>query len=541
MNPRHPIAVATFVAAHVLAAAAGAQTLVEDQRLFDPTLTAGDTFGAVVATSGARIAVGAPKADIVGTQSGAASVWVASGSGWVLESEVLPFGLFTNDAFGTSLDLEGTRLVVGAPLADSGQLNVGSAYVFERQGDGSWLQVAQLFASDGTTGDGFGHAVALSGDRIVIGAPDDDPAGVNAAGSAYVFERQGNGTWSQVEKLTSANAGASRRFGRRVDIEGDVLVVGQLLAGGAVGGNALFVHRESGSDWPLEHAIASPVGNVPGAADFGVDFELQGGRLLVADPATTPAGRAHLYEATGNAWALATTIDAAPIANSAPVGRSVALHGDVAVLGGSGTNALEGRAALFVRTALGTWRELASLQPNDRSGLPPDDFAIDLAIGSDAIVAGAPRFVPQSGSLSGSAFAFRRGMLMHGATTLAVTGSGQQDFLLLGGAANAFKLHWIVGSASGTAPGTALSPTVTAPLNIDSYALRTISVTNAPPILGSLGLFDADGISKRALIVPPGLSPSLAGLTLHHAYLVFDPFTSELLGASNAVPLTLVP
>jgi hypothetical protein len=541
MQP-HFLVLRAALATAVLSAAAAAQTLVEDQRLFDAALTAGDEYGAAVAASGDRIAVGAPRADLVGSQSGAARVYVASGTGWALESAVTPFGLAPNDEFGTSLDIDGTRLVVGAPGADVNFISRGAAYVFERQGNGTWLQVAQLSAGDGTVGDAFGSAVSLSGDRIIVGAPEDDPEGVSAAGSAYVYERQGNGTWLEVAKLSSANAGAARRFGRRVEIDGAVAAIAQSLAGGAVGGDQVFVHRRVTSAWPLEDAVATPTGNVPGAADFASDISLSGTRLLVSDPSTTPGGRAHLFEHQSGTWSPVAELLAAPLGNSAPVGRSVALHGDMAVLGGPGTNAIEGRAALFLRSTSGTWRELASMQPNVRSGNAPDDCGGDVAIDGGCIVLGAPRFTPPSpAAASGSAFAFRLGQLMHGHTTLRVTGGEQQDFLLVAGAANAFKLHWIVGSASGTTPGVALSPTITAPLNFDNYALQTLASTNSPPILGSLGLLDIDGVSKRSMIIPFGLAPSLAGITLHHAYLIFEPLTNGLIGVSNAVPMTLVP
>jgi len=63
----------------------------------------------------------------------------------------------------------------------------GSAYAFERQGDGSWLEVDKLTASDGSDGDEFGFSVSLSGDRALVGALFDDDLGSNS-GSAYVYD-----------------------------------------------------------------------------------------------------------------------------------------------------------------------------------------------------------------------------------------------------------------------------------------------------------------------------------------------------------------
>ena len=59
--------------------------------------------------------------------------------------------------------------------------------MFERQGDGSWLEVAKLTASDGAADDLFGDSVSLSGDRALVGAYLDDDLGTSS-GSAYVYE-----------------------------------------------------------------------------------------------------------------------------------------------------------------------------------------------------------------------------------------------------------------------------------------------------------------------------------------------------------------
>ena len=73
----------------------------------------------------------------------------------------------------------------------------GSAYVFERQGDGSWIEVDQLAASDGEMGDFFGFSVSLSEGYAVIGAFADRDLGFES-GSAYVFELQVDGSWLEV-------------------------------------------------------------------------------------------------------------------------------------------------------------------------------------------------------------------------------------------------------------------------------------------------------------------------------------------------------
>ena len=60
-------------------------------------------------------------------------------------------------------------------------------------------------ASDGAVSDSFGYSVSVSGDYAVIGAYGDDDNGF-LSGSAYIFERDGAGNWSEVEKLTASDA-----------------------------------------------------------------------------------------------------------------------------------------------------------------------------------------------------------------------------------------------------------------------------------------------------------------------------------------------
>jgi hypothetical protein len=98
----------------------------------------------------------------------------------------------SGDAFGSSVALHATTMIVGAPRDDVGANDdQGSAYVYVRE-NGAWVLQVQLFASDGAAGDGFGHGVAVHGDTVVVGAPGDDVGANVDRGSAYVFVRSGN-------------------------------------------------------------------------------------------------------------------------------------------------------------------------------------------------------------------------------------------------------------------------------------------------------------------------------------------------------------
>lgn len=81
--------------------------------------------------------------------------------------------------------------MLGVPGADTAVGNsTGAAYVFVRSGT-VWGLQAKLTATAGAVYDFFGSSVALSGDSALVGAPSDDTAVGTDAGSAYVFIRNG--------------------------------------------------------------------------------------------------------------------------------------------------------------------------------------------------------------------------------------------------------------------------------------------------------------------------------------------------------------
>src|SRR5690606_22516297 len=146
--------------------------LAADVEQLDPLLplaeleadTTPDQFGRSVSIDGDWAVVGA---------ANAAYVFTRSGSDWALAQALAPADNGANDDFGRSVAISGETVVVGAASADGVVEDAGAAYVFVRT-DGVWSQQQKLAAPDGLAGDGFGAAVAISGDAIVVGAPFGD-------------------------------------------------------------------------------------------------------------------------------------------------------------------------------------------------------------------------------------------------------------------------------------------------------------------------------------------------------------------------------
>ena len=253
-----------------------------------------DRFGTHVAIEGDTIVVTALKDDDLGVDSGSAYVFLEPAGGWsgnLTETAKLTAGNGeAGDRFGRSVAAKDGTVLIGADLRNSGQ---GSAYVFERDDnatpespeDDFWTQIAQLISSDGESGDQFGNKVAIDGTRAVVTAMRDDVLGEVDAGSAYVFQRQADGSWVESAKLTASDAGADDEFGRGVDVEGDTIVVGAWSGEIDVvdSGSVYFFQRQSDGSWLEQGEVSS---NDAGSANnFGSSrIDLQGNTLVVGDP-----------------------------------------------------------------------------------------------------------------------------------------------------------------------------------------------------------------------------------------------------------------
>ena len=114
---------------------------------------------------------------------------------------------------------------MGAWGDDDGGNDSGAVYVFEPDAMGAWVQIAKLTASDAGPDDQLGYSVSASGDTVLVGAWGDDDGGSDA-GAAYVFGPDAMGDLVQVVKLTASDAGLDDRFGRAVALSGDRALIG---------------------------------------------------------------------------------------------------------------------------------------------------------------------------------------------------------------------------------------------------------------------------------------------------------------------------
>jgi hypothetical protein len=155
------------------------------------------------------------------------------------------------DGFGLSVSVRGDTAAIGT-LGDS--TYSGSVYVFTRDSVGSWIEQVVLTASDAQANDRFGDSVSIDGDTLVVGAWGDDDNG-DQSGAAYVFTRDAENGWSELEKLIASDAAAGDFFGCSVSVDGSTAMIGACHDndGGSDSGSTYVFTRGAGDKW-AEHS-----------------------------------------------------------------------------------------------------------------------------------------------------------------------------------------------------------------------------------------------------------------------------------------------
>jgi hypothetical protein len=179
-------------------------------------------FGRSVAVDGDTALVGAPGDDSNGFGAGAIFVFERSGTTWTAQERLLASDGVADDQLGFAVAFEDETAVAGAHNNDVGASNSGAAYVWVRSGS-DWVQQNRLVPRVGQSNAEFGYSVALRGEVVLVGAHDEDETGVDS-GVAYVFARHA-GAWSEQARLVPADSAEGDEFGFAVALGmGEALV-----------------------------------------------------------------------------------------------------------------------------------------------------------------------------------------------------------------------------------------------------------------------------------------------------------------------------
>ena len=295
----------------------------------------GDEFGLSVAMNdaGDRIAVGGHENDGSASRAGHARVYSYNGSAWVqLGADIDGEGV--NDRFGRTISLNaaGDRVAIGTGENDGTANNAGHVRVFSYNGS-AWVQLGADIDGEAAS-DYFGHyglQMNAAGDRLVVGAHQNDGSGSNA-GHARAYSFNGS-AWTQLGADIDGEA-ASDNFGYAVSINdaGSRIAIGALYNdgnGSDAGHVRIYDYSPDTDSWSQVQS------DIDGEAaedrsGYGVSLAASGDRVAIG---------ANLNDGTANNAGHVRIFDLKPAPDTVgPIMTITATNGSSAVADGATTN-----------------------------------------------------------------------------------------------------------------------------------------------------------------------------------------------------------
>lgn len=313
-------------------------------RLTPPAVLSGDQFGEVIASHGEWLVVSSTRHDAAGVDSGAVWVFRLDGLDWRESQLLLPPAGSAGWRFGSSLAIRDGVLAIGAPLAPQG--GAVAAYTLVGQ---TWSLRDLISNPTPEAGDRFGDSVAVAGGALLAADPFDD-AGAVDRGTVFCFADSGRG-WDLVQQIAPTAADDRQYFGRSISSDGTRLAVGAFGADGNAGAitasGRVEVFASPGGVWSLADVVNPPLASA--GAHFGWDVDIEGELLTIGEPgaspgssATTLQGQAWIFRATTVGWQPMVKLKHAAPASQDLMGAAVAQRGGRIVVAAPGRNAQRG-------------------------------------------------------------------------------------------------------------------------------------------------------------------------------------------------------
>jgi hypothetical protein len=402
----------------------------QQQKLTAGDASADDQFGTSISISGSTIVAGAPLADL-GTSFDAGALYVftrdqtLSLDPWTLRQKLTASNAGADDRLGTSVSVDANTILAGAPREDAaGFVDSGAAYVFTRgSASVNFSQKQILRAVFSGSNNQFGTSVFVDGSTAMIGAPLERFLTSTDAGAAYFFARDPlSGNWRQQQRLTGSSPESLSEFGGAVAVNAVSAVIGSAKrdqgTSNSAGAALVFVLKPFNDEIAKETDMLSAA-NAAANDGFGSAVGLSGDNTLIGIPDADPgvdinAGEVSAFERdpTTQVFDDESTLTAGDRTVQDNFGAAVSVDADIAVIGAPAANIGgdpdTGGAYVFTRDPVdGDWDQSDKLTAGgDVNAL--DRFGTSVAVDADVILIGAPFHNPNGSPNGGAAFLFSR-------------------------------------------------------------------------------------------------------------------------------------
>lgn len=353
-------------------------------------------FGTSVSLSGNRLVVGEYRKDLTAATAGVCHVYdLAGGTPGTPTHSLKKVTPQAADYFGNAVAVSGNAVLAGAFHDDSGDDESGSSYLFDLSSGTPLVPTMALNSPVTDSADHFGAAVGISGDLVVVGAPDSE-SGASKAGRIRLFDLASSDPKSPLATIGNPSPAVNDGFGTAVAISGNLVAVGTPGDDtGAANAGCVYVFNASAADPAIpQRVVPNPQ---PAAGDeFGKSVAISGNLLVVGAAADdgdgTDSGRAYVFD-LGSAT---PTVPWLVLANPSPAsgdrfGGAVSIWGNRVAIGASGddaTGADSGKAYVF--DLAGPTPTVPWLSLDNPTPAADDKFGSAVAISAERVVVSAP-------------------------------------------------------------------------------------------------------------------------------------------------------
>lgn len=247
-----------------------------------------------------------------------------------------------------SVALSVDRLAIGVIAGPS---PLSGVHLYQNDGD-SWKPEAVLKPEEPASSMQFGRHVVFHPSGILIGAP----TGASGRGSVYVYDRNDEGGWEEIALLTAGDLASSAALGSSILVHAAYAFVGAPGSQNTAGTVLVFKEDSSDGAWKEVHRFSAP--ETTQGDYFGASIAAVGGEIWVGAPGKDQASGT-VYRMSWDPEEQSTqelgVLKTEELQPAWLFGASIAGTNETAVVGAPGAFSADGRAAVFAQGPNGTW------------------------------------------------------------------------------------------------------------------------------------------------------------------------------------------
>lgn len=266
--------------------------------------------------------------------------------------------------FGTAVDIRGTYAVVSASREN---IAAGAVYIYEQDAQGNWEFLQKLTAFDENEMAEFGSTVKFGDDFLAVAAGRADIENATRAGALYIYDLDSSGQWVLNEKLVTSDYDNESHLGAypsTLDIHEETIAIA--ASDHNYEGSVYLFERNSEGDWTEIQKI-EPYDHIP-FGNFGIAVSLNDEYLAVGSGAADDGkGKVYVYQkntGTGE-FEFVQDFSAADAQNNSYFGTAVSMYGNQIAVGayaeGNGNNRLEA-VYIFEQNNEGEWNQIQKIE-----------------------------------------------------------------------------------------------------------------------------------------------------------------------------------